>query len=124
LPETASSLADLKRATDAHFPIVSDIDSAYALSVGVVMPVDGVLQQMLLADGIDLMHLHAGSGALMPLPATFVVAMDGRISARFVSPDFRTRMETTDLLAALDHSANGARPEPRRRGHRSSTEPQ
>ena len=102
-PETATPLATLKSAMNGQFPMLSDIDSAYALSLGLAVPVDEVLQQMLFASGIDLMELQAGSGTILPVPATFVVRQDGRIAARFVDPDFRTRMETADLLAALDN---------------------
>lgn len=100
-PETAAPLVSLKSALSGQFPILSDIDSAYALSLGLAVPVDEVLRQMLLTSGIDLMELQAGSGTILPVPATFVVGPDGQIAARFVDPDFRTRMETADLVAAL-----------------------
>jgi peroxiredoxin len=38
---------------------------------------------------------------MLPIPATFVVAKDGRIKARFVDPDYRKRMAIEDLIAAL-----------------------
>jgi peroxiredoxin len=37
----------------------------------------------------------------LPIPATVVLSGDGRIKARFVDPDFRHRMVTQDVLAAL-----------------------
>jgi hypothetical protein len=37
----------------------------------------------------------------LPIPATFVVGSDGLVKARFVDPDYRKRMETEDLLTAL-----------------------
>ncbi|MFO1171282.1 MAG: peroxiredoxin-like family protein [Hyphomicrobiaceae bacterium] len=104
-PETAKPLANLKSVLGGQFWMLSDIDSAYALRLGLAIPVDEVLRQMLLASGIDLMELQAGSGAILPVPATFVVGQNGRIAARFVEPDFRTRMETADLVAALDRLA-------------------
>jgi peroxiredoxin len=46
--------------------------------------------------------LHGGAtGALLPLPATFVVAPDRMIAARFLDADFRRRMETTEIIEAL-----------------------
>ena len=34
----------------------------------------------------------------MPIPATFVVAQDGRVTARFIDPDYRRRMTIEDCL--------------------------
>jgi hypothetical protein len=38
---------------------------------------------------------------MLPIPATFVVNRDGRITARFVDPDYRKRMAIDELIAAL-----------------------
>lgn len=100
-PEVSAALTNLEPATGARISMLSDIDNAYALSLGIAIPVDEVLRQMLRVAGINLMELNAGSGAILPAPATFVVAQDGRIAARFVDPDFRKRMETGELLAAI-----------------------
>jgi peroxiredoxin len=40
----------------------------------------------------------------MPIPATFVIAQNGRIAARFIDPDYRKRMAVEDLLAALKNA--------------------
>lgn len=83
------------------FPVLTDVDCGYALALGIAMPLDQELVDMLRCDGIDLAQRHAGSAYVLPLPATFVVAPNRRIAARFVSPDFRMRMETSDVLSAL-----------------------
>ena len=44
---------------------------------------------------------------LAPVPATFVVATNGEVKARFVDPDYRKRMTIEDLLSAL-RTARGA----------------
>ena len=38
---------------------------------------------------------------MLPIPATFVVAPDGYVNARFIDPDFRRRMAVEELLEAL-----------------------
>jgi hypothetical protein len=35
------------------------------------------------------------------VPATFVVGTDGKVTARFVDPDYRKRMSIAELLAEL-----------------------
>jgi peroxiredoxin len=37
----------------------------------------------------------------LPIPATFVIARDGTITARYIDPDFRKRVAIKDLLKAL-----------------------
>jgi peroxiredoxin len=39
---------------------------------------------------------------MLPIPATFVVGTDGRVTARFIDPDFRRRMSIEELIAALE----------------------
>ena len=38
---------------------------------------------------------------MLPIPATFIVGTDGIITARFVDPDYRTRMAIEDMVGAL-----------------------
>jgi peroxiredoxin len=42
---------------------------------------------------------------VLPIPAVFVIGRDGLVKARFVDPDFRTRMAIDDLIAALKAAA-------------------
>lgn len=101
VPEVAPEFPTWDAVVGASFPVLTDVDCGYALALGLAMPVDRELAAMLRRDGIDLAQLHAGTGHVLPLPATFVVGSDRRIWARFVSADFRTRMETNEIIAAL-----------------------
>ena len=55
--------------------------------------------------GIDLEQFQGNGGWLLPIPATLVVGRDGYVKARFVDPDFRHRMKTEDILAAVTEDA-------------------
>ena len=110
VPEAAPEFAASVAIAGASFPVVMDVDSGHALTLGLAMPVDQELKNMLQRDGIDLAALHGGGGHILPLPATFVVAQDRRIVARFVSPDFRDRMETTEILTALQNISRNSTP--------------
>ncbi|HLC08543.1 MAG TPA: hypothetical protein VJK06_04595, partial [Methyloceanibacter sp.] len=46
---------------------------------------------------------------VMPIPATFVIAQDGLITARFIDPDYRKRMTVEDLLTALKMAQNSGK---------------
>jgi len=91
------------RADDAlDFPVLSDMDLAFATSLDLVVYMGEDLRNLYLSDGIDVGAYQLTEGWFLPIPATFVIGTDGRIVARHVEPDFRRRMETTDILQALE----------------------
>jgi hypothetical protein len=58
--------------------------------------------QKILQEGNRHLPEYQGNNAwMLPIPATFVVAQDGIITARFIDPDYRKRMSIEDLLSAL-----------------------
>jgi peroxiredoxin len=111
MPDREQFAAKLKAESNAKFPILSDIDNGYALSLNLAIWVGEEMEQFMNAAGRNL-ALYQGNEAawLLPIPATFVVARNGRIAARFIDPDFRKRMAIGDLLYALRRTPS--RPEP------------
>jgi peroxiredoxin len=83
------------------FPVLSDIDNGYALSLGLVMWVGEEVRRLYSSDGVNLPVFNGSDGWMVPIPATFVVGRDGRVISRYVDPDFRTRMDVEAILAAL-----------------------
>lgn len=81
--------------------VLSDIDHGYSLSIGIVMWLGDRVSELMRGRGYRLEEYQGNDGWFLPLPATFVVGTDGRILARHVDPDFRTRMDVDDILAAL-----------------------
>jgi peroxiredoxin len=81
--------------------ILTDMDNDYALALGLAMWVGTNVRDLLVEVRTSLPEFHGNATWVLPLPATFVVARDGRVAARYVNPDFRERMEVTDVLAAL-----------------------
>lgn len=64
------------------------------------------------AAGWDFPTSQGNETWMLPIPATFVVGTDGIITARFVDPDYRKRMATEDLIAALRNAGERAPAEP------------
>ena len=81
--------------------ILTDMDNAYAMSLGLAMWVGPAVRALLIEDGTPMPDYHGNDHWIRPLPATFVVSQSGVILARYVSPDFRERMEIADILAGL-----------------------
>ena len=100
-PESARYAKRLKTWADAPFPVLTDIDNGYALSLGLAFFVGTEFDRYMKVGGVDLAAYQNSDAWMLPVPATFVVAPDGTIAARFVDPDYRRRMAVEDLLAAL-----------------------
>ena len=100
MPDLQKFVAELKRQSNVPFPILSDMDNGYALSLNLTVWVGAELQRML-EDRVNMPAFQGNSSWMLPIPATFVVGRDGLIIARFIDPDYRKRMTITDMLAAM-----------------------
>ena len=100
MPDRQKFIADFRSESKVPFPILTDIDNGYALSLNLTIWVGAELQK-LMEGRRNLPEFHGNSSWTLPIPATFVVGRDGRIRARFMDPDYRKRMAIADMLAAL-----------------------
>src|SRR3974390_2461025 len=100
MPDLQKFVAELKKQSNVPFPILSDMDNGYALSLNLTIWVGAELQRML-QDRVNMPTFQGNSSWMLPIPATFVVGRDGLIIARFIDPDYRKRMTITDMLAAM-----------------------
>jgi peroxiredoxin len=107
VPETAQHSASLAAANALPFPVLTDLDLAYALALGLVTPIGEEMQQLYAKAGIDLPRYQGNEFWMLPSPATFVLDSDGRILARFVDADFRRRMAMDAILRALGQAVPG-----------------
>jgi peroxiredoxin len=105
VPETAHSARNLQKVRQVPFRVLTDLDLAYALSLGLVFWLGEKLKEMYRGFGIDLARFQGNGGWFLPIPATLVVRRDGRVKARFVDPDFRHRMNMEDILRAIREDA-------------------
>lgn len=101
MPDASARIARLRSEDRIPFRVLRDTDNALALSIGLAIAVDAELAAMMRADGIDLAEAQGGTGCLLPIPATFVIGRDKRVVAAHVDADFRVRLSTEAILAAL-----------------------
>ena len=101
MPDREHFTAELKAASEAPFPILTDIDNGYAMSLNLAFWVGDEMQKLMCQAGWDVAPSQGSDTWLLPIPATFVVGTNGEVKARFVDPDYRKRMTIEDLLAAL-----------------------
>jgi peroxiredoxin len=91
----------LKSDAKAPFPVLTDMDNGYAMSLGLAIYVGDEMKHMMVSSGWDPSVSQGTDNWMLPIPGTFIVGTDGIVHARFVDPDYRTRMAIEDLLAAL-----------------------
>jgi peroxiredoxin len=102
IPERGQFALELKSDAQADFPVLVDMDNAYAMSLGVAFWMGDELKQIMLENpDWDISSFQGNDSWVLPVPATFVVDRDEIITARFLDPDFRRRMSIEELLAAL-----------------------
>jgi peroxiredoxin len=101
VPESAPFAMEMKLDANVEFPILSDIDNGYALSLNLAVLIDGELKDQIVKIGRELPRYQGNDSWVVPIPATFVVGKDGRIRARFVDPDYRKRVAVEELIESL-----------------------
>jgi peroxiredoxin len=101
MPDRQQFAEEFKNESNARFPILTDMDNGYALSLNLVFWVGMEMERMISAAGWDIPNYQGNTSWMLPIPATFVVDQDRRVKARFVDPDYRKRMTVENMLAAL-----------------------
>src|SRR5215468_11258734 len=101
MPDRQQFAEEFRTELNARFPILTDMDNGYALSLNLVFWVGMEMERMISAAGWDIPSYQGNTSWMLPIPATFVVDQDRRVKARFVDPDYRKRMAVENMLAAL-----------------------
>jgi peroxiredoxin len=102
-PQRPDGSLSMQEKNDLAFPVLSDPGNAIAGELGILMPArsDDVraAQEKL---GLQLEEVNADATDTLPLPTVVLVDAENRIAWIDVHPDYTTRSEVTDILAAVD----------------------
>jgi peroxiredoxin len=101
VPDRQRFAAWLKSDANAPFPVLTDMDTGYAMSIGLAIYVGDAMKRMMAEQGFDPSVSQGTTHWLLPIPATFVVDTHGTVRARYIDPDYRMRMAIEDLVGAL-----------------------
>ena len=101
VPDRQQFAAEMRQDSNVNFPILSDIDNGYAMSLNLAIWVGAEMEEYMTKIGRKLAEYQGNESWMLPIPATFVVDQNGRIKTRFVDPDYRKRMAIDELIAAL-----------------------
>ncbi|MDQ6997590.1 MAG: peroxiredoxin-like family protein [Mariprofundus sp.] len=98
LPEFAAQTRDKGNLT---FPLLSDQNNETAKQYGLVFTLPESLRPIYESFGIDLPASHGNDHFELPMPATYIIAPDGKVMSAFVDVDYTKRMEPTDIIKIL-----------------------
>jgi peroxiredoxin len=101
MPDRLEYLAMVSERNNRAFSVLCDLDNSYALELNLVIWLGERIQILLSGAGVSLEKVQGNTSGFVPVPATFVLDANGTILARFVDPDFRKRMEVTDVLDVI-----------------------
>lgn len=102
MPERIEYTRKLSLECRDTFPILTDMDNAYAMQLDLVVWLGEEVTRLLKSDGLDLDRCQGNGMGFVPVPATFVTDAGGTIRFRHIDPDFRRRAEIEAVIAAVE----------------------
>lgn len=100
-PEKPDDTLTTAEKNELKFEVLSDVDGAVGAAYRLYFELSPELKALYEAGGNDLAKRNADGTWHLPIPATYVIARDGRVAAAFVDVEYRNRAETADILATL-----------------------
>ena len=98
LPEQSLSTA---QADELTFYVLSDVGNQAARRFGLVYALPEELRAALRSNNKALPGINGDESWELPVPATYVIAQDGRITLAYVEVDYRKRLGPEAILDAL-----------------------
>ncbi len=100
--ETQAHTRTMRDEAEADFRLLSDMGAGYTLSLGLAIWLGDAIIAIHRRAGRDIPGDQGGGDWIVPIPAVFVIDRDGTVAVRHVDPDYRRRMELTELLEGLE----------------------
>ena len=101
MPDRQKFAAEFKREAAAPFPVLTDMDNGYALSLNLAVWLGPDLERLLSSYGRSLPDYRAMKPGHCRYRQPSSLRPIEIIRARFVDPDFRRRMAVEELIDAL-----------------------
>src|SRR5262245_21852236 len=81
MPDTARFTDPYIASNDLPFPVLSDIDLGYSLSLGLIFWVGAEIQRLYNEAGIELEKYHGNQAFFLPIAAKFIVGSESSANA-------------------------------------------
>jgi hypothetical protein len=80
---------------------LADVDCGVGLATGIIFRVPKLYRARLESSKLNFPDRHGNGGWFLPVPATYIIGMDGVIAWRFLDADFSHRPEPVDIINAV-----------------------
>lgn len=97
-PESGGVALKVKRERGFAFDILCDLDNGAALTFGLVFRLPAELESLFRSASFDLARVYDNESWFLPIPATYIVGRDGLIAHAYVNPDFRFRLDPSEIM--------------------------
>jgi peroxiredoxin len=105
-PQTAPNSRKSIRQNDLTFPILGDAGGQVGEAFGLRFALPDYLVELYKSLKNDLPAFNADPSWTLPMPARYVIGMDGVIAYAEVNPDYTKRPDPSELLPVLDKLAS------------------
>ncbi|MGB3402084.1 MAG: peroxiredoxin-like family protein [Microcoleaceae cyanobacterium] len=100
-PETPDHSLSTSEKNELTFEVLSDVNNKVAKQFGLVFALPEELRPIYQEFGIDIPGYNGDQTFELPIPATYVVATDGRVIHSFVNPDYTQRLDPEEIITRL-----------------------
>jgi peroxiredoxin len=101
-PQTPDGSLSMQEKNDLSFAVLSDPGNQLARSVGILTAPSDKARAAQLGLGLDLEAINADGTTGLPMPTVMILDPDLTVRWIDVHPDYTTRSEPAEILAALD----------------------
>jgi peroxiredoxin len=106
-PQRAEGSLATSEANGLTFDVLSDVGNVVARAFGLVWSLPEELRAALRSNNKALPEINGDESWELPVPATYVIARDGRVALAAVEVDYRKRLEPDAILASLRSLKSG-----------------
>lgn len=107
-PQTPDNSLTTAEKNELAFPVLSDTGLVAAEAFGVSFVLSPELIALYSSVGNDLPTVNGNGRWALPLPATFVIGREGRITFAHVEADYRSRAEPSAVMDAVRRASKAA----------------
>lgn len=100
-PETAEFADQTKKKTNASYRLLYDEDYAISRKYDVAFTPDKISIVKYSAIGAHFKEAHNNEVTMLPVPATYIIDRNGKISWRHFDRDYKRRASVADIVNAL-----------------------
>lgn len=100
-PETPDNSLTTTEKNELSYPVLSDVGNKVAREFGLVFTLPETLRPLYAEWGIDIPAHNGDDRFELPVPATYVIAPDGRVVFAFAHADYTQRLDPEAILTAL-----------------------